>query len=141
MIPPPGPARQSGEPAPTFSNYGFGTALDGPIAAFIMEKPCQRLAGTSERLTGYALGTGGKGRPSRPSVCHFGARRVVVGGRIDALGFQWREFQLIVLGLLGYALCFVSAGVGTVYLIVKGGRLIGRLGRKLAASPPRTRRR
>ena len=114
-------------------SYGFGTALDGPIAALIMETPCQRLDRTSERLTSYRLGTGGKGRASTPSVCYFGPRRVVVAGRIDDLGFQWRELELIVVGLVGYAACFVSAGVGTVYLILWGGRLIGRVGRVVSA--------
>ena len=116
-----------------FLNYGFGTALDGPVAAVIMETPCQQLDRTSERLTGYRLGTTGKGRSSTPSVCYFGPRRVVVGGRIDALGFQWRELELIVVGLVGYATCFVSAGVGAVYLILWGGRLIGRLGGAMSA--------
>src|SRR5712692_9050783 len=86
-------------------NSGFGTALDGPIAAFFMEKPCQRLDGTAERLTGYTLGGGSKGMRSTPAVCHFGPRSVTVGGPIAALGFRWREFQVIVIGLVGYAVC------------------------------------
>ena len=113
-----------------FLNYGFGTALDGPIAAIIMETPCQRLDRSSERVTGYRLGTAGKGRASTPSVCYFGPRRVVVAGQTDALGFQWRELELIVLGLVGYAVCFVSAAVCTVYLVRRGGQLLGRLVRR-----------
>lgn len=109
-------------------NFGFGTALDGPISAFIMARPCQRLDGTAERLTGYTLAKGGKGRRSSPSICHFGPRSVTVSGQIGALGFQWRELLLIVTGLVGYAVCFVSAGVGTCYLVRQGWRLLGRLG-------------
>ena len=109
-------------------NFVFGTALDGPISAFIMARPCQRLDGTAERLTGYTLGKGGKGRRSTPSVCHFGPRSVTVTGRIDALGFRWREFLLFVFGLGGYAVCFVSAGVSTYYVVHQGRRLLSRLG-------------
>jgi len=39
-------------------NFAFGSALDGPIAAVIMETPCQRLAGTTEPLRRYTLGQG-----------------------------------------------------------------------------------
>jgi len=116
-------------------NSGFGTALDGPIAAFFMEKPCQRLDGTAERLTGYTLGGGSKGMRSTPAVCHFGPRSVTVGGPIAALGFRWREFQVIVIGLVGYAVCFASAGVGTFALVLQSGRLISRLGRWCRPSP------
>ena len=49
-------------------NFGFGTALDGSVGAFVMERPCQRLAGTTQPLERYALS--GKGRWSS-SVCHF----------------------------------------------------------------------
>jgi hypothetical protein len=50
-------------------NFAFGTALDGPIGAYVMEGPCQRLAGTTEPLSRYTLGRG-KSRVSS-SVCHF----------------------------------------------------------------------
>ena len=39
-------------------NFAFGSALDGPIGAFIMETPCKRLAGTTEPLRRYTLGQG-----------------------------------------------------------------------------------
>jgi hypothetical protein len=129
-------------------NFGFGMALDGPIGAFLMEQPCQRLNGTAERLTGYTLGKGSKGTRSTPAVCHFGPRAVTVGGQTDALGFQQREFLLIVIGLVGYTVCFIGTGVGTCSLVLQGSRLIHRLGRwrrpssvQSSASPRHRRRR
>ena len=99
-------------------NFGFGTALDGPIGAFIMEPPCQRLARTNERLTGYSPGkAGGGGRAISPSVCYFGSRRITVTGQTDGLGFTQREGLLIAGGLVGYAVCFILAAVGAVYLV------------------------
>jgi hypothetical protein len=106
-------------------NFGFGTLLDGPIGAFVMEQPCQRLAHTNERLTGYSPGkAGGGGRAISPSVCYFGSRRVIVAGQTDGLGFTQREGLLIVGGLVGYLLCFISALVGAVYLVGLGRRLV-----------------
>jgi hypothetical protein len=128
-------------------NFVFGTALDTAIGAFFMEQPCQRLAGTTERLTGYTPGRASRGTRSTPSVCHFGSRSVVVAGPTDALGFPEREFQLIVIGLVGYALCFIGAGLATFYLIGQGWRLVGRLIRRTGrfrverAPPPRRSRR
>src|SRR5262245_23820304 len=49
-------------------NFVFGTALDGPIGAFLMEPPCQALADTTEPLERYSLG---RGRRAAASVCHF----------------------------------------------------------------------
>lgn len=101
-------------------NFGFGTALDGPIGAFVMETPCQRLAGTTEPLSRYTLGTG-RVRPSS-SVCHFASGPVrVADGRTDGLGFTWRELAYLVLGFVGYAACFAGAMFLTV-LVVRAGR-------------------
>ncbi|MEQ1773598.1 MAG: hypothetical protein ABL891_07425 [Burkholderiales bacterium] len=106
-------------------NFGFGTLLDGPIGAFVMEPPCQRLARTNERLTGYSPGkAGGGGRATSPSVCYFGSRAVKVAGQTDGLGFTAREGLLIVGGLVGYMLCFITALVGAVYLVGLGRRLV-----------------
>jgi hypothetical protein len=106
-------------------NFSFGTLLDGPIGAFIMEPPCQRLARTSERLTGYAPGkAGGGGRAISPSVCYFGSRRVTVVGQTDGLGFTQREGLLIAGGLFGYLACFIAALVSAVYLVALCRRLM-----------------
>lgn len=120
-------------------NFGFGTMLDGPIGAFIMEPPCQRLAQTSERLTGYSPGTAGSGgRANSPSVCYFGSRRVMVAGQTDGLGFTQREGLLIAGGLLGYLLCFIAALVGAAYLVALCRRLMPvlRPSKKPALSKP-----
>jgi hypothetical protein len=102
-------------------NFAFGTALDGPIGAFVMERPCQRLAGTTEPLSRYTLGRGGARLSS--SVCHFasGPRRVA-DGRTDGLGFTGRELAYLVLGFVGYALCFAGALVLTVSIVRVGRR-------------------
>lgn len=105
-------------------NFAFGTALDGPIGAFVMEQPCQRFANTRERLTGYSPGTASRGRRSTPSVCHFGSRPVSVVGLTDAMGFTSREGVLIAGGLVGYGVCFVVALLGAVYLVVRSWRLM-----------------
>jgi hypothetical protein len=106
-------------------NFGFGTALDGPIGAFVMETPCQRLAGTTEPLTRYTLG-GGKARVSS-SVCHFASGGVrVADGQTDGLGFTGRELAYLVIGFVGYAACFAGAIVVTVVLVRAGRRLIRR---------------
>jgi hypothetical protein len=89
-------------------NFAFGTALDGPVGAFVMEPPCQRLVGTNEPLSRYSLSANGKGRLSS-SLCHFGSRTVPVDGRIEELGFAGRELVYLVAGLVGYAACFAGA--------------------------------
>ena len=117
-------------------NFGFGTMLDGPIGAFIMEPPCQRLARTSERLTGYSPGkAGGGGRANSPSVCYFGARRVIVAGQTDGLGFTQREGLLIAGGLVGYSLCFIIALVGAVYLVALCRRLMPAQSKPIPTKP------
>jgi hypothetical protein len=100
-------------------NFAFGTALDGPIGAFVMERPCQQLASTTETLSSYALSSG-KGRLSS-SVCHFPSGPIRVDGATDGLGFTSREFVYLMLGFAGYAACFVGAMVLSM-LIVRGGR-------------------
>ena len=101
-------------------NFVFGTALDGPIGAFVMESPCQRLVGTTEPLTRYTLGKG-KSRLSS-SVCHFASGPVRVADRpTEGLGITWREFVYLAVGLLGYAGCLVAALLLAV-LLVNGGR-------------------
>lgn len=106
-------------------NFAFGTLLDGPIGAFIMEPPCQRLARTTEPLQRYALGRG-KGRASS-SICYFASGPVRVDGRTDGLGFTGREFLYLVTGFAGYAVCFVGAGALAVS-VVRGGRRLFALG-------------
>lgn len=103
-------------------NFVFGTALDGPIGAFVMEPPCQRLAGTHEPLQRYAL-SAGKGRLSS-SVCHFASGPIRVEGRTDGLGFTGRELVYLVTGFVGYASCFAGAVVLTVSIVRGGRRLI-----------------
>lgn len=104
-------------------NFAFGTALDGPIGAFVMETPCQRLAGTSEPLSRYTLGAGGVRVSS--SVCHFASGPIRVADRpTDGLGFTWRELAYLVLGFAGYALCFAGAMVLAVLLVRAGRRLL-----------------
>jgi hypothetical protein len=122
-------------------NFVFGTALDGPIGAFVMEEPCQRLAGTTEPLSRYALGRGNKMQASS-SVCHFASGPIHVADRpTDGLGFTGREFAYLMLGFVGYALCFGGALVLAFWLVRAGRRLVafalGRagLGRR-EQSPP-----
>jgi len=103
-------------------NFAFGTALDGPIGALVMEAPCQRLAGTTEPLERYALGAG-KGRLSS-SVCHFASRRVRVDGRTDGLGFEGRELAYLTIGFAGYAACFAGAFVLVVGVVRAGRRFV-----------------
>jgi len=126
-------------------NFAFGTALDGPIGAFVMEPPCQRLAHTNEPLKRYTLGTG-RVRPSS-SVCHFASGPIRVDGRTGGLGFAGRELVYIVVGFAGYAVCFAGALVLTVSLVRTGARLfalaLGRakLGRRERYSPKRPKAR
>jgi hypothetical protein len=115
-------------------NFAFGTALEGPIGAFVMERPCQRLAGTTEPLSRYTLGRG-KVRLSS-SVCHFASRSIrVADGRTDGLGFTGRELAYLVLGFVGYAMCLAGALVLTVSIVRVGGRFFalawGRVSRSL----------
>ena len=101
-------------------NFAFGTALDGPIGAFVMEAPCQRLAHTSEPLSRYTLGSG-KVRISS-SVCHFASGPVRVDDRPkDGLGFTRRELAYLVIGFAGYAACFAAA-LGLTFLMIQRGR-------------------
>ena len=110
-------------------NFGFGTALDGPIGAFVMETPCQRLAGTTEPLSRYSLGKG-KGRASS-SVCHFASGPIrVADGRTEGLGFTGREFAYIVIGFAGYAVCVFGAAVLAALIVRTGGRLFARAWRR-----------
>jgi hypothetical protein len=102
-------------------NFAFGTALDGPIGAFVMERPCQGLADTSEPLVRYSLGSG-KGRLSS-SVCHFASGSRRVDGPTEGLGFTGREFVYLMVGFVGYAVCFVGALLLAV-LIVRGVRFL-----------------
>jgi hypothetical protein len=96
-------------------NFAFGTALDGPIGAFVMETPCQRLAGTTEPLSRYTLG-GGKVRVSS-SVCHFASGPIRVADRAtDGLGFAWRELVYLVIGFVGYGASFAGALGLTIFL-------------------------
>lgn len=105
------------------TNYAFGTALDGPIGAFVMATPCQRLIGTAEPLTRYTLGKG-RGRASS-SVCHFASGPIAVHDRpTEGLGFTGREFVYLAIGFAGYAVCFGGALVVTVYLVRGGRRLV-----------------
>ena len=104
-------------------NLAFGTALDGPIGAFIMETPCQRLVGTTEPLLRYKLGAGGKGRRLSSSVCHFASGPVGVDDRpIEGLGFRGREFVYLAIGFVGYAVCFAGALVLSFFLVRMGRR-------------------
>jgi hypothetical protein len=105
-------------------NFAFGTALDGPIGAVVMETPCQRLAGTSQPLRRYTLG-GGKARISS-AVCHFDSGPIRVADRpTDGLGFSGRELAYLVIGFAGYASCFAGALVLAVGLVRAGRRLLG----------------
>lgn len=103
-------------------NFVFGTALDGPLGAFIMAPPCQRLAGTIEPLRRYTLGTGKVRRSS--SVCHFGSGPIRVDGRIDGLGFAGRELAYLVVGFVGYGVCLAGALVLAVLMVRAGRRLL-----------------
>jgi len=96
-------------------NYAFGTALDGPIGAFVMEPPCQRLARTTEPLRRYTLG-GGKSRLSS-SVCHFASGPRRVDGPTDGLGFTGRELAYLVIGFVGYGACLAGALALTMFLV------------------------
>jgi len=105
-------------------NFAFGTALDGPIGAFVMEAPCQRLARTSEPLSRYTLGAG-KARVSS-SVCHFASGPIRVADRpTDGLGFTGRELVYLVIGFVGYGVCLAGAMVLAVFLVRAGRRLLG----------------
>lgn len=111
-------------------NFAFGTALDGPVGAFVMETPCQRLVqrvgGRPEPLSRYDLGKGTKGR-STPSVCHFASRSIRVGDSpADGLGFTGREFVYLAIGFVGYAACFVGALVLAYVVVTTGWRFIAR---------------
>lgn len=103
-------------------NFAFGTALDGPIGAFVMESPCQRLASTTNPLSRYTLGKG-KGRHSS-SVCHFASGPIRVADRpTDGLGFTGHELAYLALGFAGYAACLAGALVLTFFLVNTGRRL------------------
>jgi len=107
-------------------NFAFGTTLDGPVGAFMMETPCQRLAqrmgGPPERLDRYDMG----GRRS-PSVCRFASRSIRVGdGPTDGLGFSEREFAYLAIGFVGYVACLVGAMVLAFFVVTAGWRFIGR---------------
>jgi hypothetical protein len=100
-------------------NFAFGTALDGPIGAFVMEAPCQRLGRTSEPLSRYTLGHG-KVRLSS-SICHFASGSIrVADGRTDGLGFAGRELAYLAVGFVGYAACLVGALVLAVAMVRAG---------------------
>jgi len=115
------------------ANYAFGTALDGPIGAVVMEAPCQRLARTTEPLSRYTLGHGNR-RPSS-SVCHFGSRSIwVADGPTEGLGFTGRELAYLVIGFVGYATCFVGALLLTISLVRVGRRFCALLWRRAASS-------
>ncbi len=104
-------------------NFAFGTALDGPIGAFIMERPCQRLAGTTVPLRRYTLGQG-KVRLSS-SVCHFASGPIrMADGRTDGLGFTGRELAYLIVGFAGYAVCFAGALLLAVFIVRMGGRFL-----------------
>jgi hypothetical protein len=103
-------------------NFAFGSALDGPLGAYVMERPCQRLASTTEPLSRYTLGTG-KVRLSS-SVCHFASGRVRVDGPTDGLGFTGRELVYLVLGFVGYAGCLVGALVLSAFIVRAGLRFL-----------------
>ena len=126
-------------------NFAFGTALDGPIGVFVMEPPCQRLAGTTEPLSRYTLGRGNKMRASS-SVCHFASGPLRVADRpTEGLGFTGREFAYLMLGFAGYAVCFVGA-LALAFFLVHGGRRVVALalgsvgrGRSERSSPKRTK--
>jgi hypothetical protein len=105
-------------------NFAFGTALDGPIGAAIMEPPCQRLARTNEPLERYVLG-GGKGRYSS-SVCHFASGPVRVDGKTEGLGFTGRELGYLALGFAGYAACFAGALMLAFFIVRLGRRWVRR---------------
>ena len=121
-------------------NFVFGTALDGPIGAFVMETPCQRLARTTEPLSRYTLGTG-RLRPSS-SVCHFASGPIRVADRpTDGLGFTGREFVYLVIGFVGYAACLAGALVLAFLQPNTGRRFVAlALGRRHRTSPKRSKR-
>lgn len=103
-------------------NFAFGTALDGPVGAFVMETPCQRLVGTTEPLLRYKLGTGGRARLSS-SVCHFASESIRVDDHaIEGLGFRGREFVYLTIGFVGYAVCLAGALMLTFFLVRTGRR-------------------
>lgn len=106
-------------------NFAFGTALDGPLGAFVMETPCQRLANTTEPLHHYKL-SGGKSRASS-SVCHFASGPVRVDGPTDGLGFKWRELAYLVVGFVGYAACFAGALALTIGIVRTARRVMAAL--------------
>jgi hypothetical protein len=123
-------------------NFAFGTALDGPIGAFVMEPPCQRLAGTTEPLSRYTLSKGKRRLSS--SVCHFASGPIRVGDRpTDGLGFAGREFVYLMIGFAGYAVCLAGAMVLAVLLPRGGGRVFAltlgsaKLGRREPSSSSR----
>lgn len=107
-------------------NFAFGTALDGPIGAFVMETPCQRLASTTEPLHHYKL-SGGKSRAAS-SVCHFASGPVRVDGPTDGLGFKGRELLYLVIGFAGYAACFAGALALTFWLVRSARRIAASFG-------------
>lgn len=107
-------------------NFAFGTALDGPIGALVMETPCQRLANTTEPLHHYKL-SGGKSRVSS-SVCHFASGPVRVDGPTDGLGFKGRELAYLVIGFVGYAGCFAGALALTFWLVRAARRITASFG-------------
>ncbi|WP_439815355.1 hypothetical protein [Zavarzinia sp. CC-PAN008] len=114
-------------PAWAGANFLVGTALDGPVGAFLMEAPCQalaqRLGGQAEPLERYNLGTAGRGSVSS-SVCHFGSGFIrVADGPTEGLGFEWRELAYLALGFVGYAACFVGALVIVVFTVNRGWRI------------------
>jgi hypothetical protein len=98
-------------------NWSWTQLFTAIVTPRVMEPPCQRLAHTTDRLTGYAKrATGRSGRLLQRASCQFGVRQVVVDEGTWAQAFQTRELGLF---LLDGALLFVCLGgaiLGTVQL-------------------------
>lgn len=98
-------------------NWSWTQLFDAVVVPGVMEPPCQRLAQTADRLTGYAKrATGRRGQLLQRARCQFGVRQVMVDEATWDKEFHTPELGLFLLdgGLL--CVCLVGAILGTVQL-------------------------
>jgi hypothetical protein len=126
----------------TWSWTQLFTAL---VAPCVMEPPCQRLADTTARLTGYTQrATGRSGQMIRRAKCQFGARQIVVDDSTWEQAFQARELGLFLLDGALLVVCLGGAIISTIQLGILAMRGWASLTASTAPpppAPPRPRRR
>jgi hypothetical protein len=97
-------------------NWSWTQLLDHVVSPRVMGPPCQRLANTPERLTGYTKQSTSRSGRSWPARCHFGERQVVVDEWTWRKEFKTREFGLFLLDGALLLVCLAAAIIGIVKL-------------------------